>query len=96
MRVDHGADLRPGSVHLGVRGHHFRAQLGQVALYHGPVEADHRKVVGPEVVPPAQRGEQDNIGPDPCRQVGVPGMRQHTGPQQAHRDIHHGPAQREV
>jgi hypothetical protein len=26
----------------------------------------------------------------------VPGMRQRPGPHQAHRDIHHGPAEREV
>jgi hypothetical protein len=96
MRVDHRAGLRPDPVHLGVHGHDVGAHPAHVALGHGSVQADHREVVGHEVACPVQRGDQHSAGPDPGREVGVPGVRQHPGVQQAHRDIHHGAAEREV
>jgi hypothetical protein len=72
------------------------AHLGQVTFGYGPVEADHRQVIRPEVVPAAHRGDQDGVRTDPGREISVPGMRQQPGPHQAHRDIHHGPAEREM
>jgi len=57
MRVDHRACLRPGSIHPGVHGNDFGAHLGQVTLGYGPVEADHRQIIRPEVVPAADRGD---------------------------------------
>ena len=96
MRVDHRADLRPGSVHLRVHGHDLGAHPAQVALGHAPVEADHGEVIGHEIACPVQRGDQHSVGPDPGREVSVPGVRQHPGVQQAHRDIHYGAAEREV
>ena len=68
----------------------------QVACGHAPVEADHGEVIGHEIACPVQRGDQYDVGPDPGREVRVPGVRQHTGVQQAHRDVHHGAAEREV
>jgi hypothetical protein len=96
MGVDHRAGLWPGPVHLRVHGHDLGAHPVQVAFGHAPVEADHGEVIGHEIACPVQRGDQHSVGPDPGREVSVPGVRQHPGVQQAHRDIHHGAAEREV
>ena len=96
MRVDHRAGLRPGPVHLGVHGHDLGAYPARVALGHGSVEADHGQVIGHELACPVQRGDKQGVRPDPGREVSVPGMRQHPGAHQAHRDIHYGAAERNV
>ena len=70
--------------------------IPQVAFGHAPVEADHGEVIWHEIACPVQRGDQRSVGPDPGREVSVPGVRQHPSVQQAHRDIHHGAAEREV
>ena len=77
MRVDHRTGLRPGPVHLRVHGHDLGAHPAQVAFGHAPVEADHGEVIGHEIACPVQRGDQYDVGPDPGREVSVPGVRQH-------------------
>jgi hypothetical protein len=95
MRADHRAGLRPGPVHLDVHGHDLGAHPAQVAFGHAPVEADHGQVIGHEIACPVQRGVSTTSGPTRA-EVSVPGVRQHPGVQQAHRDVHHGAAEREV
>ena len=77
-------------------GHDLRAHPGRVALGHGSVEADHGQVIGHEVAGRVQRGDEHGVRPDPGREVSVPGVRQHPGAHQAHRDVHHGAAERKV
>ena len=96
MRVDHRAGLRPDPVHLSVHGHDLSAHPARVALGHAPVEADHGEVIGHEIAGPVERGDQHGVRPDPGREVSVPGVRQHPGAHQAHRDIHHGAAEGKV
>jgi hypothetical protein len=83
MGVDHRAGLWPGPVHLRVHGHDLGAHPVQVAFGHAPVEADHGEVIGHEIACPVQRGDQHSVGPDPGREVSVPGVRQHPGVQKA-------------
>jgi hypothetical protein len=43
----------------------------------GPAAADHGEVIGHEIACPVQRGDQRSVGPDPGREVSVPGVRRH-------------------
>jgi hypothetical protein len=61
-------------------GHRLRTRCSRsrrAKARHAPVEADHGEVIGHEIACPVLRRDHRSVGPDPGREVSVPGVRRH-------------------